>query len=84
MVCQKPVIVTNIWALNTLIQNGVNGILVEPRNVENLAEAIRRILKDADFRERISRAGQETAHQRFSLNRMVEELESVYEEVLEG
>jgi len=82
MICQKPVIVTNIWALNTLIQNGVNGILVEPRSVESLAEAIRRILNDADFRERIGKAGQETAHERFSLDRMVNELETVYQEVL--
>lgn len=84
MICQKPVIVTNIWALNTLIQNGVNGILVEPRHVEDLARAIRLFLKDPDLRERISRAGQATAHERFSLERMVEELETVYRKVLPG
>lgn len=82
MVCQKPVIVTNIWALNTLIQNGVNGILVGPRDVESLAGAIRLVMRDRDLRERISKAGQQTAQQRFSLDRMVEELETVYREVL--
>lgn len=84
MICQKPIIVTNIWALNTLIQNGVNGILVEPRDVEGLADAIRRVLNDANFRERISKAGQETAYERFALGRMVGELEAVYQEVLQG
>ena len=84
MICQKPIIVTNIWALNTLIQNGVNGILVEPCDVEGLAEAIRRFLNDANFWERISKAGQETAQQRFALDRMVEELMAVYQEVLRG
>ena len=82
MACQKPVIVTNIWALNTLIQNQVNGVLVEPRNVEELAVAIRRFFKDAEFRDRIGQAGRTAAEERFSLHRMVEELEDVYEEVL--
>ena len=71
-------------AVNTLIQNGVNGSLVEPRDVEGLADAIRRVLNDANFREKISKAGQETAQQRFALDRMVEELETVYQEVLQG
>ena len=82
MACQKPVIVTNIWALNTLIQNQVNGVLVEPRSVEELAGAIRRFFEDAGFRDRIGQAGRAAAEERFSLHRMVEELEDVYEEVL--
>lgn len=82
MACQKPVIVTNIWALNTLIQNRVNGILVEPRNVQDLAEAIRHLVRDVSFREGIALAGQRTAECQFSLDRMVEELEDVYEELV--
>lgn len=82
MACQKPVIVTNIWALNTLIQDRVNGILVEPRNADDLAAAIRLVLKDSSLREAIGRAGLETAKRSFSLDRMVQEMEAVYEEVL--
>jgi glycosyltransferase involved in cell wall biosynthesis len=84
MACQKPVIVTNIWALNTLIQNKVNGILVEPRNVEDLAGAIWLLHENRSFREGIGQAGRVTAEQRFSLDRMVDELEDVYEEALKG
>lgn len=84
MACQKPVIVTNIWALNTLILNRVNGILVEPRDVGDLSSAIRLLLKDDSLREGIGISGKRTAEFRFSLDRMVEELEKVYEKVLEG
>lgn len=84
MVCQKPVIVTNIWALNTLIQSQVNGILVEPRDVQDLTRAILLFLKDKGFREKIAKEGQRTARERFSIDRMVRELESVYEEVVKG
>ncbi len=82
MACQKPVIVTNIWALNTLIQNRVNGILVEPRNVEDLAGAIRLLVKDKALREGIGESGRRTAESRFSLDRVIDELESVYEEIV--
>ena len=82
MTCEKPVIVTNIWALNTLIQDRKNGILVEPKNVEALAEAIRMMLVDVEFRQKIGKEGRRTAEKRFSLDRMVRELESVYEEAL--
>jgi len=82
MACRKPVIVTNIWALNTLIHNRVNGILVEPRNVADLAGAIRLLIQDPRIRDSIAQAGQRTAESRFSLERMVEELEDVYEEVV--
>lgn len=83
MACEIPVIVTNIWALNALIQNGVNGILVEPRDVGRLAEGIRRMLRDASLRERIGKVGRQTAEERFSLDRMVHELEAVYEEAIQ-
>ena len=82
MTCEKPVIVTNIWALNTLIQDRVNGVLVEPKNVEHLAEAIHYMLSHPEFRKKIGKAGRRTAEERFSLERMVRELESVYEEAL--
>ena len=82
MTCEKPVIVTNIWALNTLIQDRKNGILVEPKNVAALAEAIRMMLVDVGFRQKIGNAGRKTAEERFSLDRMIRELLSVYEEAL--
>ena len=82
MTCEKPVIVTNIWALNTLILDQVNGILVEPKNVEQLADAVRLMLVDPQFRQKIGKAGRRTAEERFSLDRMVRELEGVYQEAL--
>lgn len=82
MACCKPVIVTNIWALNTLIHNRINGFLVEPRSVADLAGAIRLLIQEPAIRDGIARAGQRTAELKFSLERMVDELEDVYEEAV--
>lgn len=84
MACQKPIIATNIWALNTLIQNGINGLLIEPRNVDALVDAVRLVLTNREVSETMARAGQKTAQEKFSLDRMVNEITSVYEEIVRG
>lgn len=82
MACQRPVVVTNIWSLNTFIHNEVNGILVEPRDTEDLVRAIRLLFQNPALGARIGEAGKKTAEERFSLDRMVREIEAVYEEIL--
>jgi glycosyltransferase involved in cell wall biosynthesis len=42
----KPVIATNVGALTEIIENGVNGIIVQPSNIKELALAIKSIFKD--------------------------------------
>lgn len=82
MACGKPVIVTNIWALNSLIQDRVNGLMVEPRKVEPLAEAIKILLSDENYRRKIAAAGRKMVEESFSVQRMAQEIKSVYESVL--
>ena len=38
-----PVIATNIGGIPEIVENGVNGILIEPKNVEDLTRAIKSI-----------------------------------------
>ncbi len=82
MVCEKPVVVTNTWALSSLIKERVNGIIVEPRDEQSLREAIRLLVKNAPLRKEMGKAGSKSAEERFSIERMAKELETVYEEVL--
>lgn len=84
MACEVPVIVTNIWALNALIQDGVDGILVEPKSVGGLAEGIRKFYRNPALQQFIGKNGRRTADSRFSLERMVNELEKVYERAKRG
>ena len=47
-----PVVGTNTGGVPDIIQSGVNGILVEPGNVAEIARAIKTIKKDVAMRER--------------------------------
>ncbi len=82
MTCSKPVIVSNIWALNSLIQNGETGFLVEPKRVDLLAEAIRNLLADPVLRRKIGANARRAVEEHFTIDRMGAEIAGVYNEVL--
>ncbi len=82
MACYKPVIVTNIWSLNSLVQNDVTGILIEPNQVRPLTESIQRLILHEDVRRRIGRAAREMTERFFSISRMAQEMHGLYAELL--
>ncbi len=59
MACGTPVIAANAASLPELV--GDAGLLVAPRDVEGLAEAMARVVQDAALRDRLSRRSQEQA-----------------------
>ncbi len=60
------------------------GLLVASGAVEEFAAALTAILRDPARREEIGRASREFARSRFSLGRLLRDLDVVYREVLEG
>jgi glycosyltransferase involved in cell wall biosynthesis len=65
-----------------IIEDGVTGKLVPVDDFERLAEAISNLLDDPDECSRLGRNAKLSARQRFSLERMARDTESVYREVL--
>lgn len=82
MAVSKPVIVTNIWALNELVHNRVNGLLVEPRNVDELANAMHELLSDQQLYMKVSVNGTEMVKQEFSISQMAKRVDSLYQQTL--
>src|SRR5690606_17393461 len=46
-----PMVATNIPGCREIVRHGINGILVEPKNTAQLAEAIKRLIFDKELRE---------------------------------
>jgi len=76
-----PVIATNVGGLPEVVQDGVTGILVPPKDPDALAEGIVRLLRDPELRRRLGNAGRDRVLSEFRLDRIVEQTLSVYESV---
>lgn len=79
MACRKPAIVTNIWALNSLVQHNKTGILVAPKNAELLASEILRLARDKELRESLGTNGREMVEKLFTIGPMSEALVKAYQ-----
>jgi glycosyltransferase involved in cell wall biosynthesis len=69
-----PCISTNLAGVPEMIDDGVNGLLVQPRNATALADGLERLLVDREFANRLAQAGLASAREKFSIEKSVREL----------
>lgn len=62
MASGKPVAATTIAGYATVVQDGLNGLLIPPRDSQALAVAIGHVLEYEPLRQRLISAGLQTAH----------------------
>jgi glycosyltransferase involved in cell wall biosynthesis len=79
MACRRAIVATSAGGIPEIVEDGVSGLLVPPRDAHQLAGAIVRALKDGALRERMGGAGFARVSERFSVDRMVATTASVYE-----
>ena len=82
MACGRPVVGTRAGGIPEVVEDGVTGLLVEPRDPKSLAQAITTLLQDEALRTRMGAAGLARARERFTVDRMVAATIAVYEQVL--
>ena len=78
-----PIVCTGVCGNPEVVEDGVNGILVRPRDDRALREAISRLLADRELRERYGAAGRERSH-RFTREATFPQVEGVLAEVAAG
>lgn len=61
-----PCVATRVSAIPELIEHDVTGLLVEPRDVEGLADALTKLISDAGLRQRLGEAGYRCVRSEFS------------------
>jgi glycosyltransferase involved in cell wall biosynthesis len=80
----RPIVATQIPGCREIVHDGVNGLLVPPRNAPALADAIAKLLADRPLRLSMGRRGREIAAAGFSVERVVEGTLEVYADLLGG
>jgi glycosyltransferase involved in cell wall biosynthesis len=82
MAMEIPCVATWIAGIPELIQDGVDGLLVAPSDVDQLSTAIRRLMDDPDLRTRITIAGRRKIIDKYNLSVNTGRLAEVFERVL--
>ena len=80
----KPVVATDVGGVSSIVENNVNGFLVEPSKPALLAEPVLRLLKDKALYARMARSGRKTVVKKFSIDVMADRTEELYKEVMKG
>lgn len=78
-----PVISSRSGGPEEIIEDGINGLLVENRNVDAMATAMLRLAAEPDFLDQLRKATHRVRN-RFSIERSADELRDVYEKLLAG
>jgi len=84
MAAGLPVISTNVGCIPEMVEDGMNGFLIEPGDVEGLAEKVCLLLADGALRRRMGQASRERFLAAFTFDLFAERMRVVFAEVLNG
>ncbi len=77
-----PVVSTTVGSIPDVVVDGETGYVVPPRDAAALAQRIETLLEDALLRKRMGEQGRALVERLYSIDRMLDELERVYRNVL--
>ncbi len=78
LAAKVPIVTTSLVTIKEIIKDGENGILIKPRNSEEISRAAIRILKDNKLLQRLVQKGYKTAKQKFSKDDVIPKILKIY------
>ncbi len=84
MASEVPVIATRVGGVSEVVDDGVDGFLLEVGDTEAMAAAASRLLQDEDLRVRMGKAGREHAKRNFCHDRIVGQYIDLYSRTIDS
>ena len=78
MAMELPVVATRITGIPELVKDGTEGLLVEPRNAQAIAEKVEQLMDDTALRRKLGRAARKKVEREFALRANVAKLEEAF------
>jgi glycosyltransferase involved in cell wall biosynthesis len=80
--CKKPVIGARIGSTQCVIDEGVDGLLVNPADPQDIAQAIIALLSNREMRERMGRSGHAKTIAQHTWDKVTDKVERLYLELV--
>ncbi|MDM8567431.1 glycosyltransferase family 4 protein [Candidatus Halobeggiatoa sp. HSG11] len=78
MVMEIPCVTTNITGVPELIEHGVNGLLVAPSDVNDLAQSIAKLMDEPDLRQQMGIAASQKVKKHYELQQNTKRLADIF------
>jgi glycosyltransferase involved in cell wall biosynthesis len=79
----RPVVATDVGGNRELVRDGETGLLVRPEDPGALAAAVLRLLRDPSLARALADRGSAYVRENLTIDRMVDETASLYEDILD-
>jgi glycosyltransferase involved in cell wall biosynthesis len=79
-----PVVATRVGGVPDVVREGVDGFLVEPGETDTAAERLALLAREPDLRRRLGEAGSAHVRSRYSVDRLVDDVDRLYRALLKG
>ena len=74
----KPVIASDLPGVRTVCENNINGFLVEPGNIDDLADKMLKLIQHKELAQKMGQKGRELVDEKYSWSAHVKKLEEVF------
>jgi len=82
MACGRPVVMTNQASGPEIVEDGLSGLLADPRDPKHVSACLLRILESPDLQERMGKAARQRTEEKFSLHSLAEATLEEYSKVV--
>lgn len=78
----RPVVATNVGGVADVVEDGVSGLLVRPRDTHAIAERLALLAADPARRAAMGAHGRRRALERYAVSRLVDDIDALYRSLL--
>lgn len=82
MAAGRAIVTTRVGENPHVVEDGADGLIVEPKDVDGMVTALRRLVDDAELRARLGTAAARKAKRQFTVEHMTRAYEEIYAEAL--
>jgi len=82
MACGLPVIASDVWGVNNMIDDGANGVLYQSEDVADLTEKIRIFIEEPLMAKQFGLKARSDIENRYSSEKMCKSYENIFNEVI--